>query len=294
LLRDQIRSDRILLADGAWGTNLMAAGLDISRDCAEHWNVAHPEEVTRLAEAFVEAGADILTTNTFGGNPIRLAKFGYSGQISEINRQGVRLVREAAGTNRIVAAAVGPTGIKDIAARSDEIARAFDVQGEILVDAGVDIIVLETMTSPEEARLAIDAFKKISSIDLVCSYAFRRLEQGDFVTWSGATVREALQVAIDSGADVVGMNCYPANEHLGELLTILAENGAPKPIWLKPNAGTIELGKNEDSYPWPVHQIPLSKEVLRGANVSVLGGCCGTTPADIQKLGQLLHYEPLL
>jgi len=277
---------KLLLADGAWGTNLMALGLDVTQTPAERWNLDHPERIVSLARDFVRAGSTILTTNTFGGNRIRLSRFGLDGHLEAINRRAVTLAREAAMDHTLVGAAMGPTGIQKIRARAAEIRDAFAEQARALAGAGPDFLLLETMTSPEEARIALEAIHAATNLDVVCSFAFTRLENGAFGTWSGAAVGEAVAAAHSGGARLVGLNCCPADASLRPLLEFVHDAAGNTPLWLKPNAGPAHATPGQPPYPHPVHHMPLTAAELLEHNVAAVGGCCGTTPQHVRQLAQ--------
>lgn len=283
----------IHLADGALGTNFIADGLDLTHDCAESWNLSHPDKVLGLARAFTEAGARIITTNTFGGNRLRLEASGRADQLAEINRRGVALARAGASPNSWVAASMGPTGCKDISARSVAIRDAYAEQVDILVDGGPDLLLLETMTSPDEARLALEVVREKTDIPAICSFAFRQRGANRFSTWSGDSVGDAVGVARQLGCAMVGVNCYPADDTLGALLHELHGEAGDLPLWVKPNAGAAPGPQVTHAYQSPVHRLPVTAQELIHFHVAVLGGCCGTTPEHLHHLAaRLAPYAP--
>ncbi|MCF6285721.1 MAG: homocysteine S-methyltransferase family protein, partial [Candidatus Hydrogenedentes bacterium] len=218
------------------------------------------------------------------GNRVRFAAFGLEARLREINQRGVFLARAAAGTDALLAGSLGPTGFKDIGAHAAEIGRAYGEQASTLADAGVDFLLLETMTSPEEARIAVDSLKKSTPLDVVCSFAFTRVTTGAFVTWSGASIGEAVQMVRESGVHMVGVNCVPANEDLHKMLASLHAAAPDVPLWLKPNAGSPHPQYGQPAYPSPVNGISIPSDVLVDMNVAVIGGCCGTTPEHTKVL----------
>ena len=281
-----LRDGRLHLADGAWGSNLIAAGLDLATDCADHWNLIRPDAVTELVEAFVGAGAEIITSNTFGGNRMRLTSAGLESRVVDINRRGIVLAREAMGPTRLIAASMGPTGIKEIGRYAVEIGRAYAEQATVLADVGADFLLLETMTSPEEARIAVDSVKEATALEVVCSFAFTREVGEGFTTWSGASVGEAVLAVRESGVAMVGANCCAADDGLSELLAALHDAARALPLWLKPNAGYPNVQKGHAVYPTPVAALPLPFGTLADGNVAVIGGCCGTTPEHLKTLAK--------
>jgi len=291
-LRDAIAAHGLVLSDGAWGTNLMSVGLDPKRECAESWNLSHPDVVRSLARAYSEAGAQLITTNTFGGNSIRLAAGDRAQYVEALNEAGVRLAREGAGRGPLIAGTMGPTGLKDIAKNAQDIGAAFGEQARALENAGVDFLVLETMTSPEEATIALRHILKHCTLDVVCSFAFRRTSSGTFSTWSGASTATAIAQALDSGAAMTGVNCYPADETLEALLREMHDDHPATTWWLKPNGGSPPTTACPDGYAHPITALSPAIDKLYALGVRVLGGCCGTTPAHIAHMQGTIDALP--
>ncbi len=287
-LKDAIAVHGFLMADGAWGTNLMAAGLDLTNDSAESWNLNHPHVIRHLARAYAEAGAQIISTNTFSGNTFRLAVRKQAHQVRPLNEAGVALAREGAGTGPLIAGSMGPTGIKNIAEQATAIGHAFGEQARILEGAGADFLLLETMTSPEEACIALEHILPGTHLEVVCSFAFRRTESGGFTTWSGAPSTEAIARAQGAGATMTGLNCYPADETLEPLLQGMHAAHPQSTWWLKPNAGNQTADGQRVDYTHPISQLAPSPEQLYALGLRIMGGCCGTTPAHIAEFHSLL------
>lgn len=277
-LMERLAESPRLLADGAWGTELIRRGLDLETDGADCWNLDRPEIVAELARVYARH-ADLLTTNTFGANRLRLARFNRADRTHEINTRAVALAREAArGWSRIgppplVAGAMGPARGSDHTGLSDGV--LFDVfaeQAAALAEACADFLLLETMTYPDEARIAVNAARTACPLEVVCCFAFRETSPGRYNTWAGHTVAEALEAALDAGAHLVGANCVPATEGLTTLLDIMRASTGDGPLWLKPNAAP----PND----WTAQCVALLDKLGTG----VIGGCCGTTPDDIARL----------
>lgn len=303
-LLQQLRDTPLLLADGAWGSAFIAQGLDVKRECADAWNLRYPDRVAALARAYARY-ADLITTNTFGANRKRLAGYGLESELAAINGAGVALVRAASGArpNAMppirVAGALGPArgpgpGPPDDAALYE----IFLEQAGCLVAAGVDCILAETMTSTAEARIAVCAARDAGAAEVVCSFAFRETGPGRFETWSGDAVETALDTALAAGADLTGANCVPATPSLFALVSAMRRFAGSRPLWLKPNAGQPErhdaTTPNGDvaaplwRYPHPFSEA-FAGRLLDAVGTGVIGGCCGTTPADIALLRQALE-----
>lgn len=283
-LKDAIATRKLLLADGAWGTHLMSAGLEPENASADSWNLTHPHTIRELAGSYADAGAQIISSNTFGANSFRYAVDGAGQSLSAVNTAGVQLARAGAGPDVLIAGSMGPTGLKDIAARAEAIAQAYGAQAAFLEAAGADFLLLETMTSPEEACIALDAIRRQSALEVVCSYAFRRDPSGSVSTWSGAPADTAITRALAAGATMTGVNCYPADETLVPLVAQLHSSHPAETWWLKPNAGSPPSPACPKGYTHPITNLAPALQELHSRGVRILGGCCGTTPTHIATL----------
>lgn len=317
-LMERLSGGRILVADGAWGSAFIEQGLDTTRTTADMWNLFHPERVIRLAEQFAKS-ADILTTNTFGANRIRLAQFGLESRLREINMRGVEIARatadQAAPPRQLIAASTGP--VRGPGASDLDDSLLFDVYHEqiaCLAAAGADIILLETMTDLAESRVAVAAARAACPLEIVCSFAFREIEPGRYESWSGESVETALMTALESGANMVGANCIPPTTSLVALVETMRSSVGNRPLWLKPNAGQptrIVQDKRSSvsqapdtqwgrpgisghefalNYPHPLHTITLGS-LLDALGSGVLGGCCGATALDIQHIRAAVNHR---
>lgn len=293
-LLERLKSEPVLLADGAWGSHFIAQGLDLSREPADSWNLRHPDGVSRLAADYASS-ADILTTNTFGANRGRLARYGLEQALQEINASGVAIAREAKRARGehnpplLVAGSMGPArGAGETRPDDAVLSDIFEEQAACLAEAGASFLLLETMTDLAEARIAVRAAKAASTLEVVCSFAFRERKSGHFETWSGDTVESALGAALDSGAHLVGANCIPATASILPLVERMRRFADTSPLWLKPNAGPPHARGTHFAYPSPLSEAPLDR-ILDALGWGAIGGCCGTTPLDIKQLRRLLE-----
>lgn len=298
-LLDRLESEPVLLADGAWGSHFIEQGIDLSREPADSWNLRHPGRVSRLAADYASS-ADILTTNTFGANRVRLARYGLEQALQEINARGVTIAREAKrargehNSPLLVAGSMGPArGPGETRPEDAALSDVFEEQAACLAAAGASFLLLETMTDLNETRIAVRAAKAASTLELVCSFAFREREPGHFETWSGDTVESALGTALESGAHLVGANCIPATASILPLVRHMRRFSDTSPLWLKPNAGPPNIGQPNTrgthfAYPSPLSGAPLDR-ILDALGCGVIGGCCGTTPTDIGQLRRALE-----
>lgn len=287
-LKAAVAPQELLLADGAWGTHLIAVGLNPEEESADSWNLTRPHTIRELARAYADAGARIISSNTFGANALRHSACGAGQSLSAVNTAGIELARAGAGSKVLIAGSMGPTGLKDLITSGEVVARAFGAQAAMLEAAGADFLLLETMTSPEEACIALDAIQEQSTLEVVCSYAFRQTPSGNFTTWSGAPAATAISRALAAGATLTGANCYPADETLLPLVAHLHASHPAETWWLKPNAGSPPSAARPQGYTQPItNLVPLLHD-LYSRGVRILGGCCGTTPSHIATLSAAL------
>ena len=176
---DKLATERVLVSDGAWGTFLHQKGLKAD-ECPELWNMNRPDDVQEIASSYVEAGADIILTNSFGASPIKLEGYGLEAQTQVLNRRAAEISKQAAADRALVMGSIGPTGKMVMMGEvsPQEVFQGFIEQTMGLVDGGADGIVIETMTDPEEARIAIEAVKKASELDVACTFTFTRNQDG--------------------------------------------------------------------------------------------------------------------
>jgi len=280
--KDRLRERKLLISDGAWGTTLAARGLAVG-DAPEHWNLERPDEVRAVAAAYVEAGADIVLTNTFGGSRFKLAPAGLEGEVARINRRGAELSREAAGDRALVFASIGPTGLflAPLGTISEqEMIDGFAEQVTALVEGGADGIVIETMTDLGEAKAALRAAKENADLPVVVSMTFDKGQRG-FATMMGVRPEQAAVELDAAGADVVGTNCGAGIEAIVEVVRLLRP-ATRRPIWAKPNAGLPELVAGRTVFrETPEHMVSFLP-ALAEAGAQHIGGCCGTTPDHIR------------
>lgn len=286
---DRIRQGEVLVADGAMGTMLFQRGLKPT-DCPESVSLTRPDLLEEIATAYLEAGADIVQTNTFGGSPLKLAKYGLDDKTEMINRSAVDAVREAVDGLAYVSASVGPSG-RILAPYGDiepnAVWESFRRQIKTLVDAGADIICVETMTDIAEARLAIQATRSVSpTIPIMATMTYDETPRG-FYTIMGIDIPTAVRELTLAGADLVGSNCGYGIEKMVQVARAYRACGR-MPLVIQSNAG---LPVMEDGRPVyreaPEFMAEKGKELV-AIGVSVIGGCCGTTPAHIAAIRKMV------
>ncbi|MEX1255954.1 MAG: bifunctional homocysteine S-methyltransferase/methylenetetrahydrofolate reductase [Dehalococcoidia bacterium] len=284
---------RALLADGAIGTLLHDRGVPGSA-CLDEQNLSNPELVLGIHRDYLTVGAEIVETNTFGANRLRLRSFGLAEQAAEINARGVELAREATrdcGRQAFVAGAMGPVGVG--LASGGEVTlkqahRAFAEQAKALLEAGVDLIMLETFPSLAEAREAVLAVREATpDLPLVAQVTFQR----DGRTWTGEEPADVARDLHNAGADVVGVNCVPGPQAALEIVEEMAKATKVKLI-AQPNAGHPRVAEREVVYPVPPPAFAESVPRLVAAGCAIVGGCCGSTPEHIAAMRSALDASP--
>jgi methionine synthase I (cobalamin-dependent) len=275
-----------VITDGAWGTQLQARGL-VPGEVPDLWNLSHPNEVAGVARAYVEAGSQIILTNTFGANRFRLEDAD-ANRILEINKAGVALSREAAGKDALVFASAGPTGklLMSGDVTEEEMRTAFAEQAQALSEAQPDGIVLETFQDLDEARIAI-AEMKATGLPVVASMVFDSGKDLDR-TMMGTTPENAAKGLVAAGADVVGANCGQGIAGFVSICARMKASADGRPVWIKANAGLPTMQDGKAVYALSAEDFTREVPAVLTAGASFIGGCCGTSPEFIRHIRRLL------
>jgi len=273
--------ERILLADGAMGTELYARGVFFNR-CFS------PRLIAQIHQDYLKAGSDLIETNTFGANRLRLAAYGLEDKVAEINRRGVEIAREAAQGRAYVAGAVGPLGksIKPLGLIDrEEASRIFSEQIAVLVESGVDLLILETFSNLEELEVAFRAARALSNLPVVAQLSFHYYGEEKF---AGVTPERAVRAMEDWGVDVAGTNCGNGPQGVLECIERMRSASTMK-LSAMPNAGLPEVVGDRTLYlATPEYMGEYARRFAQNG-VSLIGGCCGTTPAQIREMGSFLR-----
>lgn len=272
-----------VLTDGAWGTQLQARGLALG-EFPDLWNIAHPDRVAEVAKAYVDAGSQVILTNTFGANRIRLAETGWAERTAEINEAGARISKEAASGRALVFASIGPCG-KMLAAEEvteEELLQAFTEQAAALARGGADGLVVETMCDLQEACIAVRA-AKATGLPVVGSMVFDSGAAKDR-TMMGTTPEQAAAGLLEAGADVIGANCGQGVAGFVAICARFAAVAQGRPVWIKANAGLPEMKDGKPLYATTAKQFASHLPALLNAGAGFVGGCCGTSPDFIREL----------
>jgi len=273
---------RVRVTDGAWGTQLQSLGLPPGA-CPELWNVENPAAVERVARGYVEAGSDVILTNTFGGNRFVLAGHGAAGRAAELTAAGVAISRRAAaGTDVLVFASLGPTGklvmLGDVA--PDEIAAAFAECAAAAADQGADAVVLETFNELAELELALRGARAGGLPVVACmTFASGPRRQASMM---GDRPEQLAEAGKRGRAAAVGANCGVGPDNYVAVARTLAAAGG-LPVWIKANAGLPQIAPGGRTvFPMGPEQFASHAPALVEAGAAFIGGCCGTTPDHIR------------
>ncbi len=283
----QLLAQGPVITDGAWGTQLQGRGLSLG-EFPDAWNLTHPERVAEVARAYVQAGSQIILTNTFGANRIRLGDHAAAGEVSDINRRGVEISRAAAAGRARVFASIGPTGklLMNGDVTSDALREAFAEQARALAEGGADALVLETMSDLDEAALALEAARQ-TGLPVVACMVFDSGKDKDR-TMMGATPEQAAKTLAQAGADVIGANC---GQGIAGFVAIARRLRAAtdRPLWLKPNAGLPTMVEGRPHYNTAPEEFAGYIPQLVELGTAFVGGCCGTRPDFVTAICRQLN-----
>jgi len=287
-----IASGRPVMADGAMGTMLFANGLMFG-DPPEVWNLSKPDVVRGIHRGYLDAGSQILMTNTFGGNRMRLSLYGLQERVAELNQTAAILLRsevDAAGRGSLVAGDIGPSGA--ILAPTgtldyDEAVDIFAEQAAALVAGGVDLIWIETMSDLLEVKAAIEGVRRVSpGIALIVTMTFDTRGH----TMMGVSPEQAVASLTAWGADAVGGNCGNGPDELIEVVRRMRAADPDVILVAKSNAGMPELVDMRAVYRADPETMAAAALAMREAGASIVGGCCGTTPAHLEAMTSLVRH----
>jgi 5-methyltetrahydrofolate--homocysteine methyltransferase len=280
---------KILVSDGAWGTFLQQKGLKAG-ECPEKWNIEHPDLVFEIAQSYIQAGSDLIETNSFGGSSIKLESYGLRNLAAEINRSAAEISRRAAGKSHYVLGSIGPCGkilmMDEVSA--EELYASFREQSMALEEGGADAIVIETMTDLDEAVIAVKAAKENTGLEVACTMTFDKTVQGEFRTMMGISPEEMTLTLIKSGADIIGTNCGNGMYDMEGIVREIRKIDRNIPILVHANAGIPVLESGKTIYPESPEVMAKHLVSVLSAGANIVGGCCGTTPEHIHKICEVV------
>ena len=282
-----LKEKSVLVADGATGTMLQSAGLAPGA-APERWNLENPDAVRALYKAYIDAGADMILTNTFGGSPARLERDGLRDKAHEANLAAAQLAREIAGDDALVMGDIGPTGLmlEPLGTLTYEDAVAgFAVQAAALAEGGADAILIETMSDLNEAKAAVEGARQVTDLPILVTMSFDTRGR----TMMGVKPEKAAETLWLLGVDVIGANC---GRTLTETLEAVTKMRAAVPeavLMAKPNAGLPHAEGADLVYDvTPDIMADYAQAFVNEAGVKIFGGCCGSTPAHITAIAEVL------
>ncbi len=284
-LTEVAQKGHILVSDGAWGTFLQQKGLQPG-ECPDLWSVTRPEAVIDIARSYLAAGADMIETNSFGASSIKLAQYGLQDRAGEINRAAAMLSRQAAGEDKWVLGAMGPTGKMIISGQTtpQELYASFRQQAIALEKGGVDAVCIETMFDLDEAIQAIKAAKENTACEIIATFTFELTKMGEFRTMMGVTPASYAQAAVAAGADILGTNCGNGMQQMVGIVKEIKTSFPEKPILVHANAGLPETIDGRDVYRETPAEMAQLVPALIDAGANIIGGCCGTNPRHIERI----------
>ena len=286
---EELKQNKILLCDGAWGTFLQAKGMTPG-ECPELWNITHRNEVLSIAESYLQAGSDIIETNSFGGSIFKLSQYGLGDRVTEINKAAASISREAAGKDKHVAGSIGPTGkmllMGDVT--ENELYDAFCVQAVALEKGGSDIIIIETMSALDEASLAVRAARENTKCTVAITMTFTKTPKGEYRTMMGVSPAEMVISMKNTGAHIIGSNCGNGIEDMTGIVKVIRATDNKIPVLIQANAGIPELIDGKTVFRESPEMMASFVPELIKAGANIIGGCCGTTPEHIKAIGKVL------
>ncbi len=280
---EKLKTD-ILLFDGAMGSMLMARGMPAGM-ASEMMNIQKPDIVLDIHKAYLAAGSDVITTNTFGGSPIKMKAAGIGHLTDEANQMAVKIARQAVSAGQFVAGDIGPMGdmLEPLGLISeDDATDSFAQQAKFLADAGVDLFIVETMFDINESLAAIRGIRSVSDLPIFATMTFAKGPHG-FATIMGNQVAESMHILAGAGATAVGANCSIGSDLMIELATEIRMS-VTIPVIIQSNAGLPETINGQLVYPETPEVFAANIGQIKALGVEILGGCCGTTPDYIRAI----------
>lgn len=291
-IAEKIRNGKVLVSDGAWGTFLQQKGLGPG-ECPEIWNLNRAEDVLAIANSYIEAGADMIETNSFGGNYFKLSSYNLQGKVTEINRAAAQISRKAAGADRHVLGSIGPTGklimMGDVT--YEELYEAFTVQAVALMNGGADALIVETMSDLEEAKAAVHACLDHTTCEVICTMTFEKSGEDSYHTMMGVTPALMTEEITGAGAQIIGANCGNGIRDMIGIVKEIRRVNSTIPVLIHANAGMPVYKAGKTIFPESPEQMAEFIAALADAGANIIGGCCGTTPEHIRRIAEIIRNQ---
>jgi Methionine synthase I (cobalamin-dependent), methyltransferase domain len=286
---DILKTGKVLVSDGAWGTFLYEKGMQAG-ECPDLWAVDRFDDVYDIAKSYVDAGSDMVQADSFGANYYKLEHFGLQDRAAEINESAAKASKKATGPDKFVIASIGPTGklLVTEEVSEEDLYNAFKVQAIALEKGGADAACIETMSDLDEAVCAIKAVKENTKMEIITTFAFDKTVQGTYRTMMGLSPADAAKGAIEAGADIVGTNCGNGIERMIEIVREMKTACPNAYILVHANAGLPQHVDGKDFFPETPQMMADQVEALLDAGCNVAGGCCGSTPAHIAAMKKVV------
>ena len=287
-LIESLTSSGPVVTDGSWGTQMQKRGLNRG-ECPDSWNLSHPERVLEVAQQYVNAGSQIILTNTFGGSRLALQKFKLGGKVVDINTAGVEISKKAAGNRAYVFASIGPTGLMLVTRETTEaeLQNVFGEQAAAQARAGADGLIVETMIDVTEARIAATAAKQ-TGLPVIVSMVYDSGENKDR-TMMGNSPEEVVAELAGLGVDGIGANCGQGIDAFPPICARLRQ-ATDLPIWIKPNAGLPEIIDDQTVFRTTARQFVQYIPELIAGGADFLGGCCGTDQGFVEAIRETIDH----
>ena len=285
LIKSLVSSGSVV-TDGSWGTQMQKRGLKRG-ECPDSWNLKHPERVLEVAQQYVNAGSQIILTNTFGGSRLTLKKYNLDNETVDINTAGVEISKKAAGDRAYVFASIGPTGLMLVTRETtaEELQNVFEEQATAQARAGADGLIVETMIDVTEARIAATAAKQ-TGLPVIVSMVYDSGENKDR-TMMGNSPEEVVEELTGVGVDGIGANCGQGIEAFLPICARLRQ-ATDLPLWMKPNAGLPELIDDKAVFRATAQEFVQYVPKMIQAGAGFIGGCCGTDQVFVKAIRETI------
>ncbi len=286
--------ENTLILDGAMGTELFKQGIDPGKS-GNYLNITDPEVVINVHESYLNAGCDAVITNTFEANKYSLKRHGLDDKVQQINEEGAKIARKAAGDDKFVIGGFGPTGdfLEPLGTlKPDELKENFKQQAKALVNGGADAFIIETFAAMDEMQIAAHAIRETADLPIICSFAYDANPNG-FRTMMGLSPQQAVDQLKDYDIQFIGFNCGKASleqyqELASKYLEQIKNSGKQFKLSCELNAGIPQIEDGKSVYKVEPDEFAQACKKIADDGAKIIGGCCGTSPAHIQALAKVV------